>query len=43
MMNLLTLSRRPNTFPETQDCTAGGQALAAALMAAYELEDKDKK
>ena len=32
-----------DTFPETQDCTAGGQALAAALMAAYELEDKDNK
>ena len=32
-----------DAFPATQDCTAGGQDLAAALMAAYELEDKDKK
>ena len=30
-----------DAFPETQDCTAGGQDLAAAYMAAYELEKKD--
>ena len=29
-----------DAFPETQDCTAGGQDLAAAYMAAYELERK---
>ena len=32
-----------DAFAETQDCTAGGQALAAALMAGYKLEDEESK